>query len=711
MGMFDDLIAKHAGGGAAAPASGGGMFDDLVRVHSIDYSGDERTVFQSIEKLPEQDKKSAYDAWAKARVTRERNQGFKPAPSVARGIPLIGPYLDEASAGIQGVLNTVTDGNVGRPYDAALAYNRASEGAAREASPVTAAVGDLAAGIATGGAIVGRLPMAPTLMGRVGQGVGIGGAAGAIEGFGAGEGGLANRVEAAQQGASLGATIGGALPVATSAVGRGYVAAREAFDPTFVRLRSGPEEAADQILASRIAREGSSPAAKRLDLQRGQTEAATLNANSQATLPETLADTSDAMRRLTGSIYRQGGEAGNFVRETLENRQRGTRDMFSRPGGTPDGQAERVMDSTQRALLIRSSNSAYQTEQQIMRQQAQDGRRLYRDAFERQEAFDIQPVLDGFALRAQQYPAPFQSRMTRALNLFRDNSPNRMPVNRLERFDAAKKALDDQIEQAQRAGAGNLVRELTQFKNELIDNVHAGGRNASYQAARDAWGSAAENREAIDLGRQALRENSEVAVEQYRALSSGQQQLFRIGFLDGMRQALRTRKPGDNVTQLFEQQRVRELMSEIIPRSQGRGVFANRPERFGDLIGREQRMVQTRTMALGNSATAQRQADDLQFGGDALSSMWNRFRQSPSLFNMGVEAIGVGIQRMFGYRQDVALALARRLLEQDPTTRNQILRRLQNRQPGRYAEFARMLDDSARALTVATAGPAQIENK
>ena len=39
------------------------------------------------------------------------------------------------------------------------------------------------------------------------------------------------------------------------------------------------------------------------------------------------------------------------------------------------------------------------------------------------------------------------------------------------------------------------------------------------------------------------------------------------------------------------------------------------------------------------------------------------------------------------------------------------LRRLQNRQPGRYAEFARMLDDSARALTVATAGPAQIENK
>src|SRR5690606_18139238 len=110
------------------------------------------------------------------------------------------------------------------------------------------------------------------------------------------------------------------------------------------------------------------------------------------------------------------------------------------------------------------------------------------------------------------------------------------------------------------------------------------------------------NREAIELGRAALRENSEISVEQYNALTTGQQQLFRIGFLESLRNALGTKRPGDDITQLFQQQRVRDLMSAIIPRSQKKtDVFYNRPERFGNLMEREARMVQTRNAVLGNS--------------------------------------------------------------------------------------------------------------
>lgn len=293
-----------------------------------------------------------------------------------------------------------------------------------------------------------------------------------------------------------------------------------------------------------------------------------------------------------------------------------------------------------------------------------------------------------------------------------------MPANDIRRFDNAKKALDDMISKAQRAGENNLVRELTEFKRSLLDAVHVpnqAGRatqNLRYQEARDAWGSAAENREAIDLGRAALRDASEVSVDQYRALSPGQRQLFRIGFLESMRNALRTRRPGNDVTQIFEQQRVRELMGEIIPRSRGDAVFADRPERFGNVIRREQRMMTTNRDVLGNSATAQRQADDMAFAGDALAGMWNRFRQAPSLFNMGVEAVGVGIQRVFGYRQDVAISLARRLLEADPQARNQILRRLRSRGgPDVFARFADALDRSSLALVGGAAGPVQIEGQ
>jgi hypothetical protein len=681
--------------------------------YGLDFNQPEKDVRAALLKLPETEQKRAQDIWAEYRVQKLRNAGFKQEPDVARGIPLIGPYLDEATALIQSGLNTVTGGYVGAPYDEALAFERARTKAAEAASPTAATLGQLAAGVATGGQLFNAITPARTLLGRMGQGVAIGAPVGAVEGYGAGEGSVANRLDKAGETAETGAWLGAAFPVATALGTRAVGAVSDAIGPTITRYRAGVEEAADDILARRIASEGSTPGQKRLDLQRGQAQAARLDSNSYAELPESIADTSDSMRRLTGSLYRQGGESGNYIRDALETRQRGLDNPYGpRATDVPQGQMERVVDATERALLIRSANSARQTERQIMMEQARRGRELYQRAYQNSEGFDIQPVLDGFALKSQQYPGPFRARLNRALNLFRDNTPQQMPVNNIQRFDASKKALDDLIEKAQRSGEGNLTRELTEFKNELLNAVHrvdgsgAPTANLTYREARQAWGSAAENREAIDLGRAALRENAEVTAEQFRELTEGQQRLFRLGFLESLRNALSSKRPGNDVTQLFQQRRVQELMNEIIPRPRsGNAVFANRGERFGDLMNREQRMVQTRNTVLGNSATQMRGQDDAAFAGDALANMWNRFRQSPSLFNMGVEAVGVGIQKVFGYRQDVALALARRLLETEPTARNQILRRLQRRTPSGFVQFADMLDRTANSLTAAGVSP------
>lgn len=654
--------------------------------------------------------RSAEDIKAEKEVSE---LSFTPRKSLAYGIPGIGPYLDEATAAVTALPNVLTRGAVGPTYEMALARNRAYNKRAETERPIQTAVEQIGAGIATGGPIFSRIAPAATAVGRIGQGVAIGAGVGAVEGFGSGEGGVDNRLANMGSGAAVGGALGAAIPVATALGTRAYGAAAEHIAPTITRLRFGPDAAAEQVLANRIAREGSSPAAKRLELQQGQTQAAQLGPNSRAELPEAIADTSDAMQRLTGSVYRSGGEAGNFVRQTLDARQRGPANPYAPQPGEPVGQRARIMDATERAMQIRTAGSALQTERQITQQQAQQGRVLYNQAFQQQQPFDIQPVLDGFAVNAMQYPAPFQAQLTRALNLFRNNQPTRFnPNGNLQAFDNAKKALDDMIERAQRAGSGNLTRELTGFKNDLLGAVHANGANPAYLNARQAWGTAAENREAIDLGRAALREGSEVSAEAYRNLTRGQQQLFRIGFLESLRNALGTRKPGNDVTQLFQQARVQELMNEIIPRSQGRNAtFANRPERFGDLMQREARMVQTRGAVVGNSATAQRQQDDMGFAGDALASMWSRFRSSPSLFNMGVEAVGAGIHKVFGYRQDVAMSLAQRLLETDPAARNQILQRLRARGgPDRFIRFADHLDRSGNALIGATASPLQIEN-
>jgi hypothetical protein len=67
--------------------------------------------------------------------------------------------------------------------------------------------------------------------------------------------------------------------------------------------------------------------------------------------------------------------------------------------------------------------------------------------------------------------------------------------------------------------------------------------------------------------------------------------------------------------------------------------------------------------------------------------------------------VGAGIQRIFSYKQDVALALARRLLEANPEARNQILRRLSRRGgPDRFSRFADEVDRAGNALIGATPG-------
>lgn len=658
-------------------------------------------------------------AWADSYVSNER-EGARQTTlgsigqaagdvlrNVARGT-LVGSYLDEANAYTQGALNDVSGGRIGAPRDEVLAYNRATDRAIDKEFPIVSTAAQLVGG---GASAMPFVRPAQTVLGNMGKSAAIGGTYGAVSGFGAGEGTLQNRVEQAGTGAVLGTAIGGALPAGVAAARGVYGQVRDALNPAILQRTQGPGAAADYIMARRLSASGSTPDAIGNDLAAGN-RARTFNANSQAPLPEMIADTSDDLQRLTGTVYRQGGEAGQTVRDALTARQRGPQNPYAPQPGEMPGQAASVLEGAERAMLIRSADSARRTEAGIVAQQRAQGQQLYQQAFRAQDNFDIQPVLDGFALQAQQYPAPFQARMARALNLFRDNSPQRMQVNNLERFDAAKKALDDQIETAQRQGQGNLVRELTGFKNSLLDAVHGGSgaqptRNVAYADARQAWGTAAENRQAIDLGRQALRENSEVSVEQYGQLTRGQQQLFRIGFLDSLRTALGTKTPGDDVTRLFQQRRVQELLNEIVPRSAGRtDQFRDRPQRFGEFMQRQGRMVQTRNAVLGNSATAQRAQDDMRGAGDMLSSALQALRGGTSWV---LEAAANTLNRVAGYNQEVSRELARTLTSTDPQQQAAALNRIRQRMG--EAQFRIFTDNLSRQVQSASGSAAALAGR
>lgn len=629
--------------------------------------------------------------------------------AASRGIPAIGSYMDELNAAISSGAHTLTGGTLGRPYDEALAYRRAQDRAADAEAPVASVIGQTAGGLLGAGPLVKAATIPSTLLGRVGAGAATGAASGGVYGYGLGEGSTQNRLDTARTGAKYGAGFGAALPLAGAAIAPVASKIGSALSPTLARIKDGPQAAAEKILADRLAKAGSSPAATRLELQRGQTEAATLG-KGRAALAETIADTSDEMQRLAGSVYRTGGEAADVVKGALETRQRGPVNAFARQQQGPKGQMADIADAFDRALLIKSSGSAFKTDKALLAAQKAEGDKLYRAARKNSEPFDLNPVADDMrAVIADYTPtSSMGKKLNRALNLFSTSKKEFIPVADVRRFDAAKKELDDMIETAGRAGQGNLKRELTGLKDKLLVAVHqpdklgAPTRNITYANARNSWGSAAENRDAIEKGRRALREDSDMTAEVFAGMSQGQQKLFRIGMRDAIKKSLGTKRASNNALLLFEQKRVQDLMREVIPRSR-KGKFADRPDRFGKYLQRQGRMAETRNIALGGSPTARNIGDDLEMANDVLGNIYNRWRSSPTITNMAFEAVAAAGNKVFGFRQDVAVRLAKMLMEADPIKRNQILRRLQQQHSAdKFRQFVDRLDNmSARVGIVA----------
>lgn len=666
-------------------------------------------------------KKISFDPVAASMDARVASEGVPNAATRVwnKGLPF-GSYLDEVGAGISAARNAL--GFDGMPYDEALALERARDRAAEKQFSGGTGVG---LKLASGLAIAPFLPLAKgaSVLGNIAKGAGAGAGYGAVYGFGMGEGGARNRAESAQQDAGIGAVLGGALPAAGAAIKSTSQAVSQALPQVRARLpqaitRQGPDQIADDVLASRIARSGQTPTGIRRDLDAGQ-NAVRFGANSQGQLPETISDTSDTLQRLAGSVYRQGGRGAETIKDFLETRQRGADNPYSRFAGSDRGQRGRIEENLSRALQIFRAPTARRTEQSIISKQKAEGNRLYGLAYNKPDDFDLEPAIDAFGLVRMQYTGPFRSKLEAAASLF--DAPFRMSTSKpnyfdfdVRRFDSAKKQLDDMIESAKRGGENNLARELTQFKNSLLERVHAPDasgaptKNVIYQEAREAWGSAAERREAIDLGRQALRDGSEISVEQFRALTPGQKILFRQGFLESARGNLGRGKPGNDATALFQQGRVADLLSEVIENTPSKSAkFADRSGRFGDVIQREGRMGSTRTKVLGNSMTEQRRMDDAEFAADALSRIMTGFR---GVTNMGLEVVGAALQKATGYRQDVAESLAKRLVEADPAKQRLILASIRKTLgPSRFGTLADNLSNIGPSMVPAASSEASHE--
>lgn len=681
---------------------------------------------------------------------------------------------DELAAGVRAIGDET--------YDDALKDERAKVAKFREDNPKTAFVGELAGGIATPGLglLTGAIKPAATVLGKVAQGAKLGGGLGAAYGYASGEGGdgslgeqIYNRGVSALKGGAAGVALGAAVPAAGAVAGGLVQRARDAASPTIARMTGGIEDAADEVIANRLRRAGTTADEAASDLAQGQ--AATKFPNSQATLPEMIADTSPAMTKLGGSVYRAGNEANDIAAKALGERQGGdpAAGLFgkAKANDDPTNQYERLIDTFKRAYSVKSKDFGKQTAS-IKNEQAVIGNQDYKKAFAAQDNFE-QPLantLTVWHLKARDEPGSAeQAALQKALNLFRrpdvsltsqalnnriddmgaqiqtlvdkagemaaagkdeaaqalldkaarvdrdrglvskrllesysniGNQP--YPIDTLKRFDLAKRTIDGMIGEEKN---GNVKRLLVQLKNDMLDSIHGGDRNAptmnlAYSEARNAWGSKAELLEALDMGKNYMKPGSDITAQDFAALTKPQQTMFRLGVTKHMEGALGSKAIGPNAdfTGVLRQPNVYQKLRDITPQGKTSG-------NLNELVRREARMSKTAGKISGNSATTERAADDVEFAGrDLLGAAVEKYRSQPNLVNLGLDLLRTGAEQAFGFKDDMALALAKRLFNADPQEQQVILARIQQRMG--QQKTAKFLDIVSQASLAATSGAA-----
>jgi hypothetical protein len=155
-------------------------------------------------------RKAELDNWADAEVANVAEVAGTPMPSPASSIPGVGPWLDEASAGLDAAAHYVTGGRVGHEYEKALALQQARQRASEAAHPTASKVAG-AAGL-VGGALATPFVRVAGGAGAVPTAVNVGANAaayGALDAAGAAED--SQRLEAAKEGGTQGAITGAIL--------------------------------------------------------------------------------------------------------------------------------------------------------------------------------------------------------------------------------------------------------------------------------------------------------------------------------------------------------------------------------------------------------------------------------------------------------------------------------------------------------------------
>ncbi|OWJ67451.1 hypothetical protein BWR60_09605 [Inquilinus limosus] len=569
---------------------------------------------------------------------------------IAQGLTLGG--ADEALGGLAGMVT-------GRGYQAGVDTARQDNADFASDNPGMSMLAQLGGGAMLAAPVAGLVKAAPSLLGRVAQGVGLGTGAGAAGGFLSGEGGAENRLEGAATGGAVGGLLGGAIPATGALI-------RRSSDMFKTLFRTRPaDEQANRLIAGAMRRDSLTP------------ETATQAMDAAGSQPMTPADLGPNMQRLLGSAYRAPGEGRAVISEVLDARgalrpQR-LGDVIRRSFGAPEDFYTTIDDLTQ----VQKAKAAPLYEKAFAENQAITNDRIQgflQDPIMQQgirKGLEIQR-LEALAQNKSFNPSDY------AITGFNEaGDPVIGAVPNMRLLDAAKRGLDDILEGYRDTTTGKLALDERGRAIEMVRKAYVKTLDdvapAEYQQARAAWAGPAQSKEALWLGRSIARGGSDLEplLRRFNGLSAGDKDMARLGV---------ARQLAEMISRGTETRN--QALGLLSPQMRGRlePLFPDRQsyEALEDAVRRESQMVGTDRVARSGSQTAERLAEDA----DQISNLGEMAQAgeavlSGSPIRMARAGIGIAARRAQGMDENVAREIGRRLLANDPQSRAQVMDELQ----------------------------------
>lgn len=503
--------------------------------------------------------------------------------------------------------------------------------------------------------------LAPTLFGRIGQSAKAGAGFAAAAGVGNAEDGIINRAIGGGTGAAMGAVLGPlATEVAAPAIGavvRGSKSAGRSLADAVATVR-GKE--ANKLARLNKALEQQNMTPSILSRRLNEAQDAAKFGQTQLDPKFTIADTGPVTADLADTAALVSPEARKLSGEFLSNR---SRDQFNRAN-----------DYFRRSLKVTRDNYA-KTQNRLVDEQRVLSGDAYRQAYSDKRDFDFGQVLFDAQFDEMATAGPLQRALKRARNLFIDPSraPGKQASLNTQRFDSGKRALDDMIQTARNAGRNNEARMLTDLKHKLLSVIDSPkGGNTAYKAARDVYSSRAELLDSLAEGRKFMRGDAEMTGAQYKTLSTAEKKMFRVGMAREMRKALGGKQLGQDMIGIFDKPNTQEILKEIMSPAQFR--------KFYQLMDVEEAMAATSRAVRGNSKTAQRQQDVLDF---SFGVRLGRAIKDKGLLDALKSEIADQITKAMAMRNADAVAVTQALFETDPAAQRAIAQQLAQRYGGR----------------------------